>query len=54
MSYNLYFMFRNLYEIQSQCKLANNIVKVSYGYISPQHMIYDAYKDEIIKHILFK
>lgn len=53
MNYNLYHALRCFCEELCKCKLANNSMNVMYGYMTPQQMIYDAWKDEAIKHILF-
>ena len=42
-----------LYDVNSQYKRANNMLKVMYGYMTPQQMIYEECKNEIIKRILF-
>ena len=50
---NYYNMMRYLYNVNSQYKRANNMLKIMYGYMTPQHMIYEEYKDEMIKRFLF-
>ena len=48
-----YNIMRYLYDMNSQYKRANNILKFMYGYIAPQQMIYEECKDKMIKIILF-
>ena len=48
-----YNMIKYLYDMNSQYKRANNIIMVMYGYMTPQQMIYEECKDEIMKKILF-
>ena len=50
---NYYNIMRCLYGVNSQYKRANNMLKVMYRYMTPQQMIYDECKDEMIKRILF-
>ena len=51
-SYSCY-VINYLYDVNSQYKRANNMLKVMYGYMTPQQMIYEECKNEIIKRILF-
>lgn len=48
-----YNVMKYLYDANSQYKRANNMLKVMYGYMTPQQMIYEECKDEIMKRILF-
>lgn len=53
MNYNTYYMIKYLYNMNSQYKRANNILKIMYGYMTPQQMINEECKDEMMKKILF-
>ena len=46
-------VMKYLYDVNSQYKRANNMLMVMYGYMTPQQMIYEECKNEIIKRILF-
>ena len=46
-------MLKYLCNVNSQYKRTNNIIKVMYGYMTPQQMIYEECKDEMMKKILF-
>lgn len=48
-----YNVMKYLYDVNSQYKRANNMIKVMYGYMTPQQMIYEECKDEMMKIILF-
>ena len=48
-----YNIAKHLYNVNSQYKRANNMIKVMYGYMTPQQMIYEECKDEMMKRILF-
>lgn len=50
---NMYYLTRLLYEVKSKYNLANNIQLINQGLISPQQLLYEASKDEIIKRIIF-
>ena len=50
---NINYLARLLYEAKSKYKLANNILLFNQGLISPQQLLYESSKDEIIKHIIF-
>ena len=49
-SYNI---MKYLYNMNSQYKRVNNMFKVMYGYITPQQMVFEECKDEMMKRILF-
>ena len=53
MNCNTYNMIKYLYDVNSQYKRANSMLKVMYGFMTPQQMIYEECKDEIMKRILF-
>ena len=48
-----YNMMKYLYDVNSLYKRANNTIRVIYGYMTPQQMFYQEYKDKMIKRILF-
>ena len=48
-----YNMAKYLYDVNSQYKSVNNMIKVMYGYMTLQQMIYEECKDELMKKILF-
>ena len=50
---NYYNMLRCLCNVNGQYKRANNMIKIMYGYMTPQQMIYEECKDEMIKRFLF-
>ena len=49
-----YNMAKYLYNVKSQYNRASNMIKVVYGYMTPQQMIYEECKDEMMKRILFR
>ena len=51
---NYYNMVKCLYDVNSHYKRTNNIFLIMYGYMTPQQMIYEECKDEIIKRIIFR
>lgn len=54
MNYDLYYSMKYLYELETRYNLANNIMKVMYGYMNPQQLFYYTSRDELIKQILFE
>ena len=54
MNYDLYYSMKYLYELETRYNLAKNLIKVMYGYMSPQQLFYYKSRDELIKQILFE
>lgn len=50
---NYYNVVKYLYDVNSQQKRFNNMIRVMYGYMTPQQMICEECKNEIMKKILF-
>ena len=50
---NSYNLIKYLYDANSEYKRINNAIKVYYRYMTPQQMINEECKDEMMKKILF-
>ena len=54
MNYNYYNLILQRYDVNSRCKFINNSIKVAYRCMTPQQMIIETCKDEIIRQLLFR
>lgn len=45
---------RYIYDVNSKAKFANGLFQVIIGIKHPQQMLYETYRDQIVKRILFR
>lgn len=51
---NYYFNARYLYDINSNYKLANNLINMINGNISPKQVLINTCYDQIVKNVIFR